>query len=249
MGSSSSSSKYKHAKKAKKEKKLFKPKSLNPSISPTFATRNFVDMQIYEQLFDKFKPDNQHIFPLQQVLNNCVSCNQIELLEFLVIEELMDTQNWSRVQFKAQIQNCIRYSVQLTKLEPIRIIASYLIPEQFSLEEFRALISKHMAPHMSDTGKQEVKQFMDTMIDSGIQDMTQRMIATRKALIAVTITLDMYEDDENENANKNVTVNNDNFTWRLVKQAPIISSLTKKEKFYKRCQNIEQKKSICGKNK
>ena len=111
-------------------------------------------------------------FPLKQLMWFCVNYNQCELLEFVCTQELMDCDKWERIYFKAIIFSSIAHASVSTKLNPLRVMASYCIPERMTEEEFKSVMRGGM-----------YHDFCTEMVVEGMRGRATRIIGARKALI------------------------------------------------------------------
>ena len=114
-------------------------------------------------------------FPVYDVLNFCLTYNQIELMEFICTQELIETDLFCREYFKWTMHKILQDAAVLTKLGAINIFASYMIPERISKDKIEQIINNASHAYFKDLNTR--------MIDAGMNGRANRIVQTRQALI------------------------------------------------------------------
>merc|ERR1712218_126630 len=91
----------------------------------------------------------------------------------------MCNQRWTRDYFKLIIIEAIKNASVLTKLNALKVIASYMIPERISELEFREKLQGGMYERKS----MEEKNLCKDMVEEGMRGRASRIISARKSLL------------------------------------------------------------------
>ena len=135
----------------------------------------------------------RNTFPLNELLRFIVTYNQDEFLEFVCTQELIHTDKWIRDYWLVNIFDIIVWCCRLMKLSTLNVIASYMIPERITKDDFKNVISQVFAHNQgqfnTERQKKRYKDLCSGMVDQGMNQRAQRIVTTRNTLI------DCMDDD------------------------------------------------------
>merc|ERR1712130_526277 len=98
----------------------------------------YLNHRIRESILSQFKNKQ---FPLKALCDFCINFNQTELLEFICMQELIETDFWCRDYFKCIVFISLKKAAHCTKLAAINVMASYMIPDRISKKEALSVIT------------------------------------------------------------------------------------------------------------
>eukprot|EP01084_Bolivina_argentea_P160349 279247_1 len=120
-------------------------------------------------------------FPLYELLEFCVMYSQNELIEFILTQELIETDYWTRDFFKCVLFTIIGYCSKTIKLSSLKVFSSYMIPEYITKDELYERIQEtHKEYRTNNNGK--FINWSNEMVEKGMNGRVQRIIQTKIAL-------------------------------------------------------------------
>ena len=121
-------------------------------------------------------------FPLQALMEYAVVFNQLELLEFICMQELIEIDYWCSELWLAVIIETIQSATKKMKLGSLKVLASCMIPERLNQKDFEAAmgaVSRGSFSSNSDGARHE--KMCQDMIVEGMNGRAKRIIQTRDA--------------------------------------------------------------------
>eukprot|EP00483_Globobulimina_turgida_P003982 UN03990 len=179
-------------KKNRREQNQQKKETLNSkkvvikTIIPSRYEKRPIDIVEYDKLFQSTYC-NKTTISVDLLIDISIENRQYELLEYVLIQELMSTQRWTRQLFVASIKRHLGNCGLLSRLTPIKYLASYCVPQILSVDEFKACIKTGRTANYSREGEKEIIEMTNNAIDIGIQEMVQKLCEVKKTLISLCV--------------------------------------------------------------